>query len=131
MKYHLYDEQERHQGKFDSVYEEFNRSQDNDGRLVWYTIMKNLFKKHSYGTQTTIGTSEHLKNPSMEKIHEYFDERYVPNNMAIILAGDIDPDQTVDLIKKYFGVIILFFIKICLEKYLFIAIIEDKTPEWV
>ena len=89
--------------ELETVYEEFNRSQDNDGRLVWYTIMKNLFKKHSYGTQTTIGTSEHLKNPSMEKIHEYFDERYVPNNMAIILAGDIDPDQTVDLIKKYFG----------------------------
>ena len=89
--------------ELETVYEEFNRAQDNDGRLVWYTIMKNLFKKHSYGTQTTIGTSEHLKNPSMEKIHKYFDERYVPNNMAIILAGDIDPDQTVDLIQKYFG----------------------------
>jgi zinc protease len=85
------------------VYEEYNRSQDSDGRLAWYTMMRNLFKKHTYGTQTTIGTSEHLKNPSMEKIHEYFNERYVPNNMAIVLAGDIDPDQTIDLIKRYFG----------------------------
>ena len=89
--------------ELETVYEEFNRGQDNDNRLVWSTMMKNMFKKHSYGTQTTIGTSEHLKNPSMEKIHEYFNQRYVPNNMAIILAGDLDPDKTVDLIKKHFG----------------------------
>ena len=38
----------------------------------------------------TIGTGEHLKNPSMVKIHQYFDSWYVPNNMAIALAGDID-----------------------------------------
>jgi predicted Zn-dependent peptidase len=89
--------------ELETVYEEFNRAQDSDGRLAWFTMMSNLFKKHTYGTQTTLGSSEHLKNPSMEKIHTYFNERYVPNNMAIVLAGDIDPDKTIDLIKKYFG----------------------------
>ena len=89
--------------ELETVYEEFNRGQDNDWRLAWYTMMKNLFKNHPYGTQTTIGTSEHLKNPSMEKIHKYFKEQYVPNNMAIILAGDIDPDHTIELVEKYFG----------------------------
>lgn len=89
--------------ELETVYEEFNRGQDNDWRLAWYTMMKGLFKKHPYGTQTTIGTSEHLKNPSMEKIHTYFNEQYVPNNMAIILSGDIDPDKTISLVEKYFG----------------------------
>jgi len=89
--------------ELEAVYEEFNRGQDNDWRLSYSTMMKTLFKKHTYGTQSTIGTSEHLKNPSMEKIHAYFSERYVPNNMAIILAGDLNPDNTVDLINKYFG----------------------------
>ena len=89
--------------ELEAVYEEYNRSRDNDYWLSYETLSKNLFKKHPYGTQTTIGTSEHLKNPSMEKIHEYFSQRYVPNNMAIILSGDLDPDKTVDLIKKYFG----------------------------
>jgi predicted Zn-dependent peptidase len=87
----------------EAVYEEYNRGKDNDYRLSYQTMAENLFKKHPYGTQSTIGTSEHLKNPSMEKIHEYFNQRYVPNNMAIILSGDLDPDNTVDLIKKYFG----------------------------
>ena len=89
--------------ELETVYEEFNRGQDNDSRLSWYTMMKSIFKKHQYGTQTTIGTSEHLKNPSMEKIHQYFNEQYVPNNMAIVLSGDIDPDKTIALIEKYFG----------------------------
>lgn len=89
--------------ELEAVYEEYNRGVDNDYRKSYEAMSKLLFKKHPYGTQSTIGTSEHLKNPSMEKIHQYFSERYVPNNMAIILSGDIDPDQTIDLITKYFG----------------------------
>ncbi len=89
--------------ELEAVYEEFNRTQDSDQRQAYYKMMEKLFPTHQYGTQTTIGTSEHLKNPSMEKIHAYFKERYQPNNMAIILSGDIDPDKTVDVIKKYFG----------------------------
>ena len=89
--------------ELEAVYEEYNRGKDNDYWLSYETMSEMLFKKHTYGTQTTIGTGEHLKNPSMEKIHQYFSERYVPNNMAIVLSGDLDPDNTIDLITKYFG----------------------------
>ncbi|HAW51251.1 MAG TPA: peptidase M16 [Flavobacteriales bacterium] len=89
--------------ELEAVYEEFNRSQDSDYRKQYYAMLELLFPTHQYGTQTTIGTGEHLKNPSMVKIHEYFDTYYVPNNMAIILAGDIDYDETIEMINKYFG----------------------------
>jgi zinc protease len=89
--------------ELETVYEEFNRGQDNDYRKVYAAVDSLLFLNHEYGTQTTIGTGEHLKNPSMEKIHEYFSTYYVPNNMAIILAGDLDPDAAFEKIKKYFG----------------------------
>ena len=89
--------------ELEAVYEEFNMGQDSDYRIASRAMMKALFKKHTYGTQSTIGTGEHLKNPSMEKIHEFFNTYYVPNNMAIVLAGDLDPDNTIDLITKYFG----------------------------
>ncbi|MCH8319072.1 MAG: insulinase family protein, partial [Bacteroidetes bacterium] len=85
------------------VYEEFNRGQDSDFRKVYRAMREALFAKHPYGTQTTIGTGEHLKNPSMIKIHEYFNTYYVPNNMAICLSGDLNPDSTIALIDKYFG----------------------------
>ena len=89
--------------ELETVYEEFNRAQDNDGRTAYKKLNELLYPNHPYGTQTTIGTGEHLKNPSMVKIHEFFDTYYVPNNMAVILAGDIDYDRTIALVDKYFG----------------------------
>jgi len=89
--------------ELETVYEEFNRSQDSDNRWVYQGVLESLFPYHPYGTQTTIGVGEHLKNPSMYNIHDYFNKYYVPNNMAIILSGDLDPDATIDMIEKYFG----------------------------
>lgn len=76
--------------ELESVYEEFNRAQDNDTRLVSYELMDALFPTHPNGQQTTLGKPEHLKNPSMKAIHKYFDEYYVPNNYAMVLVGDLD-----------------------------------------
>lgn len=89
--------------ELEAVYEEFNRAQDNDGRLVSYELMDALFPTHPNGQQTTIGESEHLKNPSMEAIHRYFNQYYVPNNYALVLVGDLDFDKTILLAEKYFG----------------------------
>ena len=89
--------------ELEAVYEEKNISLDNDNRKVFETLMAELYKNHAYGTQTTIGTVEHLKNPSLVKITEYYDQYYVPNNMAIILCGDFDPDEAVSKIDKAFA----------------------------
>lgn len=89
--------------ELETVYEEFNMSQDNDSRKLYYQFYASLFPNHPYGTQTTIGKAEHLKNPSMKNIHKYFNTYYVPNNMAICLAGDFDFDETYQLIKKHWG----------------------------
>ena len=89
--------------ELESVYEEFNRAQDNDGRLVNNTLMELLFPMHQNGQQTTLGRPEHLKNPSMQAIHKYFDEYYVPNNYAMVLVGDLDFDDTIRLVDRHFG----------------------------
>ncbi|SIQ26845.1 Predicted Zn-dependent peptidase [Chryseobacterium sp. RU37D] len=91
--------------ELESVYEEFNRAQDNDTRLVQYELMDALFPTHPNGQQTTLGKAEHLKNPSMKAIHEYFDEYYVPNNYAMVLVGDFDFEETIQLVDQYFGTI--------------------------
>lgn len=91
--------------ELESVYEEFNRAQDNDSRLVNYELMDALFPTHPNGQQTTIGDPEHLKNPSMKAIHKYFDEYYVPNNYAMVLVGDLDFEETIQLVNQYFGTI--------------------------
>ncbi|WP_146943488.1 M16 family metallopeptidase [Chryseobacterium hagamense] len=91
--------------ELESVYEEFNRAQDNDSRLVQYEMMDALFPTHANGQQTTLGKAEHLKNPSMKAIHKYFDEYYVPNNYAMVLVGDLDFEETIQLVDRYFGTI--------------------------
>ncbi len=62
-----------------------------------------LFPSHPYGTQTVIGTQEHLKNPSITAILKQKATYYVPNNVAICVSGDFDSDQFVATIEKYFG----------------------------
>ncbi|HEU4901278.1 MAG TPA: insulinase family protein, partial [Flavisolibacter sp.] len=83
--------------ELEAVYEEKNRSLDNDGWKIQEAMHSLLFPTHNYGQQTTIGTIEHLKNPSLKAIREYYYKFYVPNNMAVVMAGDFNPD---DVIKK-------------------------------
>ena len=89
--------------ELEAVYEEYNIYLSNDGMKSYFALMKKLFPSHPYGTQTTIGTQEHLKNPSITNIKNYFKKWYVPNNVAICMAGDFDPDEVIELIDKYFG----------------------------
>ena len=89
--------------ELETVYEEYNMTQTNDYRKVFQAMLQGLLPNHPYGTQSTIGTGEHLKAPSMEKIHEFFDSYYVPNNMAIILSGDFDPNEMAELVEQYWG----------------------------
>jgi len=89
--------------ELETVYEEFNRNQDDDIRWSTFAVDSMLMPNHPYGTQTTIGLGEHLKNPSMVNIHHYFDTYYNPNNVAIILSGDVDPEKTIAILEKHFG----------------------------
>ena len=89
--------------ELEAVYEEKNMSLTSDDEKAFDAINSLLFPNHPYGTQTVIGTQDHLKNPSLKAIRKQKDTYYVPNNVAICLSGDFDPDETIKIIKKYFG----------------------------
>lgn len=89
--------------ELEAVYEEYNIGLSSDMRKLYATTCKMLYPNHPYGLQTTIGTQEHLKNPSITNIKNYFSKWYRPNNVAICMAGDLDPDKTIAIIEKYFG----------------------------
>lgn len=89
--------------ELEAVYEEYNMGLTSDGRKLFTALMAKLFPNHPYGTQTTIGRGEHLKNPSITNIMNYYHRYYVPNNIAICMSGDLNPEQTVAIIEKYFG----------------------------
>lgn len=89
--------------ELETVYEEYNMNQVSDMRQMWNKMFTALFPHHPYGTQTVIGDPEQLKNPSIVNIKHFFDTYYVPNNMAVVMVGDLDPDKTIALVDKYFG----------------------------
>ena len=89
--------------ELEAVYEEYNMSLTHDLWSVGDTILSELFPNHPYGTQTILGTQKQLKNPSITNIKNFFKTWYVPNNMAICLSGDFNPDTVINIIKRYFG----------------------------
>ena len=89
--------------ELETVYEEKNRALDSDGSKMFEALMIGLFPNHQYGTQTTIGTINHLKNPSLKEIRKYYNKYYVPNNMALCMSGDFDYDEVINLVNKHFG----------------------------
>lgn len=89
--------------ELEAVYEEKNRTIDNDFAQFFEVALGALYKKHTYGTQTTIGTIEHLKDPSLLAIKKFYNTYYVPNNMGIVMCGDFDPDKIIESIDRNFG----------------------------
>lgn len=91
------------QTELETVYEEMNRALDNKNRIINNAVNAVLFKNHPYGQQPTLGLVEHLKTPSIKRIHEFYDTWYAPNNMAIFISGDIDVAETIAIIAEYFS----------------------------
>lgn len=91
------------QAELEVVYEEKNMYSDMFFSNLLEQFNKNFFKKHPYGQQTTIGTIEHLKNPQLSKMIEFYNTWYVANNMALVLSGNFDPNKIIPIIKEKFG----------------------------
>lgn len=90
------------QSELEAVYEEKNRSLDNKDDILDEAVESQLYKKHPYGIPV-LGSIAHLKNPSLTKMYQFYRTYYVPNNMAIVMAGDIDLQATRKIIEKYFS----------------------------
>ena len=87
------------------VKEEKRLRVDNSPYGNWITeVKKNLFKKHPY-RWAPIGSMEHLDAATLEEFKAFNDKFYVPNNAVLVIAGDIEFDQTKKLVEQYFGVI--------------------------
>ena len=70
------------------------------GKLL-KVLNENLFKVHPYKDEN-IGKMEHLDAATLEEFMAYHKTYYGPNNAVLIVAGDIDTEETIELVKKYF-----------------------------
>ena len=91
------------QAELEVVYEEKNMYSDQFFSTLLEQFNKNFFKNHPYGQQTTIGTIDHLKNPQLSKMIEFYKTWYVANNMALILSGNFSVEETRPVIEEKFS----------------------------
>ncbi len=65
-------------------------------------IKKNLFFKHPY-RWATIGSMDHLDAATLEEFQAFNKKFYIPNNAVLVVAGDINIDETKKMVQKYYG----------------------------
>ena len=63
-----------------------------------------VYKKHPY-RWLPIGSMEHLNAATEEDYQQFYRDFYTPNNAVLSIAGDIDIEQTKELVEKYFSTI--------------------------
>ena len=90
------------QAELENVFEEYNMGQDNAASFQQNFISEHLYKGHPY-ERDIIGTAEHLKNPRLSKIIDFYNTWYVPNNMALILVGNFNTEEVKPMIEKTFS----------------------------
>jgi len=92
------------QTELETVYEEYNRGKDNSGNATNDFIMGKAFEGHPY-SRSIIGLGEHLKNPRISKLIDFYNSWYTPDNMVLILAGNVNAKQISSRIAATFGLL--------------------------
>ena len=67
-----------------------------------YAVRSNLYKKHPYG-RLTIGLDKDLTAADINDFKKFNARYHKPNNATLVVAGDIDVNQTKEMIEKYFA----------------------------
>ncbi len=85
------------------VKEEKRQSVDNQPYgTILEEVLKRAYKVHPY-QWTTIGSLEHLNRASLEEFMDFYHTFYVPQNATLSIAGDIDIEETKNLVELYFS----------------------------
>ena len=90
------------QAELENVFEEYNMYANDPSSQVNNQLQEDIFKGSPY-ERDIIGLPEHLKNPRLSKLIEFYNTWYVPNNMALIIVGDFDAEKAKPMIAEAFG----------------------------
>ncbi len=85
------------------VRNEFERGENSPIQALYKEIYQAAFVAHPYH-HSTIGHRSDIEKVSIEKLREFYDTFYWPNNATVSIIGDFDPKQALELVKKSFAV---------------------------
>lgn len=84
------------------VCEEIKMGQDSPGRRSSQLLFSSAFKKHAYGIPV-IGYEKNVRGWSAKKIKQFYQSRYVPSNMFLVISGDFETPEMKKKVLEYFG----------------------------
>ena len=90
------------QAELENVFEEYNMYANEPSSQVQEQLQKDIYQGCPY-ERDVIGLPEHLKNPRLSKLIEFYETWYVPNNMALIVVGDFDAEKAKPMIQETFS----------------------------
>lgn len=88
--------------ELNTTWQEFNQYFNNEWQFFLGQVNQELAKGHPYG-RLVLGKIEHLRHPSIKDLKAFYDRYYVPENMALILSGDVERQEALEIIERYFG----------------------------
>lgn len=101
MGHPTFDPDETHSER-EVVCEEIKMGQDSPGRQSSQLLFSSVFKKHPYGIPV-IGYEKNVRSWPVKKIKNFYQSRYVPSNMCLIVSGDFDEKEMRANVDKYFS----------------------------
>lgn len=78
------------------------RTENSPDGTMYEKLYELMYKTHPYHWPI-IGYEKDLDNATTEQCYQFYQNHYAPNNATIVIAGNIDPDQALSVIKKYYG----------------------------
>ena len=84
------------------VRNEMENGENNPIRVLIQRMMSVAFDWHNYG-KSTIGARSDVENVDISNLQAFYRKYYQPDNAVLVVAGKINEEETIKLVKKYFG----------------------------
>ena len=73
-----------------------------------YAVTRQLITENTYPmghpySWTVIGSMTDLDSASIDDVSDWFKTYYGPNNVTLVIAGDITPEEALKKVEKYYG----------------------------
>jgi len=94
--------EEDRQSEMTVVRNEFERGENDPFGVLDKNIWATAYQAHPYH-HSTIGWKEDIENVPIERLKEFYDTFYWPNNSTVTIIGDIESAEALNMVKEHFG----------------------------
>lgn len=88
----------------DVILREIAMTQDDPEDRLWQALFSTAFREHPY-REPVIGRRELFQGVSREDLVDYYRGRYVPNNVVVVIVGDVEPEEALAAAAEKFGAV--------------------------